>query len=559
MNQRRLLRFARELQGATDFDLLVRMVKKEVLDATSYKYVWLYVVEEDRKFARVLAVEGTAAQAHWERAPRIAVEGDEMIAEILRGEGPVVVVDGRTDPRTNKDIIAALNSRTIVNVPLAWLDQPLGAMGTGTFGEEGVRPPTEDELDTLVLIASQVSVAVARIRWVQERERLSREQAAVQRRMLVAQKMETVGTLAGGIAHDLNNLLTVVNINLQVAQGHPLDPEQTEALQGIALASERAAALTRKLLAMARPQPEKVTLVDLHERIQELATLLHTAFPSSISVSQSLHATRFTCIGDRSQLDQVLTNLCVNAKDAMPNGGRLLIETQNVDVGDEYVRAHPWAIKGRYLLISVSDTGEGMNSELLERIFEPFFTTKSATKGTGLGLAVVHGVVRQHRGMVHAYSEPGLGTTMKVFLPFYEGSALPVPLEAREPVALGTERVLVAEDDAEIRALIARVLEDAGYIVTAVADGAEAVAAAGREPFDLVLLDVVMPRLSGPTALERISSLRPGTRFLMSTGYAQDLLASPAVVGVEILSKPFDPPQLLLAVRRALEAPVRAS
>ncbi|MEO7328506.1 MAG: ATP-binding protein, partial [Minicystis sp.] len=262
------------------------------------------------------------------------------------------------------------------------------------------------------------------------------------------------------------------------------------------------------------------------------------------------------CLGDAAQLDQVFMNLCVNARDAMPEGGRLQIDVAEVELGGSLLEAHPWARPGRYLLVAVSDTGCGMNPLIAERIFEPFFTTKPQGRGTGLGLAVAYGVVRQHGGLIHVYSEPNVGTTIKVYLPLHVAGPAPTPLHLEGPAPLGSERILVAEDDPALRAAVIRILSEAGYSVTTAADGAEAVAAVAREDFDLVLLDVVMPKLHGQQAFAQIHQLRPRLPCLFSTGYAPDLLPPGIHLegAIEVLQKPYEPADLLRAVRRALDA-----
>jgi signal transduction histidine kinase/CheY-like chemotaxis protein len=551
----RLLRFARELQQATDVDGLIRVTQREIRESTGYEHVWFYVLEPDLRHGRMLAFAGGAEHLQWEHAQTIRVEGDRMVEEFLRGDQPLVIEDAQHDPRPNQEIVAKLGSRTIINVPLALIDSPLGAFGTGTFGDEGPRPPTPVELDHLVAMASQISVAVARIRRLAEREVLDRERAAVQRRVLVAQKMESLGVLAGGVAHDLNNLLMIVLLGAGAIGKGPLTDGQRGQLEGIVAATQRGAALTRQLLGITRPQPEKLDLVDLRRRLHDLVELLRRAFPAEMSIELVAAAELPPCLGDGAQLDQVFMNLCVNARDAMPEGGQLRLELSEVMLAPAQLEAYPWAHPGRYLLVAVSDTGSGMDALTAERIFEPFFTTKAQGKGTGLGLAVAYGVVRQHGGVTHVYSEPGVGTTMRVYLPVHDEGLAERPARLDGPAPLGSERILVAEDDAAVRAAVTRILSEAGYSVTTVADGAEAVALVGREDFDLALLDVVMPKLNGHQAFAQIQSLRPRLPCLFSTGHAPDLLPLGIRVesAIEVLHKPYDPAQLLRAVRRALD------
>lgn len=552
----RLLRFARDLQQATDVDTLVRIYQREVLEVTGYRHAWLAVFEEGMKRCRVLSVTSELERLVWEHSAVVPVEGDGMMEELCQSRQPVVVLEAAEDPRTNKQIVSRLGNRTIINVPMLLVDNPLGTMGTGTFGDEGPRAPTPEQLEYLVGMAGQMAVAVARIRWLEERERLERERSAVSRRVAAAQRMESVSVLAGGIGHDLNNILLLVLLNAgQVGRG-PLSEQQRTDLAAVVSAAQRAAALARRLLEMSRPQPVRIEVVELHKRLRDLLTMLRSALPSEVSLELVEAPEAQWCVGDGGQLEQVFLNLCMNARDAMPEGGRLRIETSETEVNEAFVRAHPWARPGRYALVTVSDTGHGMSPEVLERVLEPFYTTKEPGRGTGLGLTVAHGIVRQHNGMLHIYSEPGMGTTVKVYLPSYEQGAvakLESALKGPEPV--GDERILVADDDAEVRAAVVRILEGAGYRVSTASNGAEAVAAAGREHFDLVLLDVVMPQRSGKHAFEHLRDMRPGLPCLFSTGYAPALLPEGLVegLGVDVLQKPYDPEVLLRAVRRTLD------
>ena len=240
----------------------------------------------------------------------------------------------------------------------------------------------------------------------------------------------------------------------------------------------------------------------------------------------------------------------------MPAGGRLTIETEQVVINGSYAATHPWAQPGRYVLVTVTDTGVGMPREILERIFDPFFTTKKDHAGTGLGLAVAYGIVRQHGGMLNCYSEVNVGTTFKVYLPVHARAVLDVGSKLEGAVGTGSERVLIAEDDPAVRLLVRRILERAGYRVVAVEHGEAACRSAAEQAFDLVILDVVMPGMTCQAALERLSALLPGARFLLSSGYTAETNAALLTAGDhELLRKPYDPDRLLRAVRRVLDAP----
>jgi CheY-like chemotaxis protein len=262
---------------------------------------------------------------------------------------------------------------------------------------------------------------------------------------------------------------------------------------------------------------------------------------------------------DRGQMEQVLMNLCVNARDAMPDGGILTLETENVLVNGEYLRHHPWAKPGRFVLLSVTDTGIGMDAETLSKIFEPFYTTKEAGKGTGLGLATVYGIVQQHEGMIHPYSEPGKGTAFKIYLPLFSRPAATRAPRVKGAPPRGNETILLAEDDPSVRALTRRILERAGYDVHTAENGVEALRVfeeqGGR--FHLALLDVVMPEMGGRGVYDRLRKKYPHLRFLFSSGYSTNSIHKNFVLedGFELISKPFSPDVLLRKIREILDRP----
>jgi signal transduction histidine kinase/ActR/RegA family two-component response regulator len=554
----RLLAFARELQRARDFGELIEAVATEVRAAIGFRHAWMFVAEdEDAKEFRLLDASSGMHDRIWDKAPILQVEGDLMIQEILRGDHPVVVEDARTDPRTDKQMVMAIGNRTIINVPLRLLDRPFGALGVGTFEDEGVRPPTPEQLDYLVAMASQVVVAAGRIRFLAERAREARERAEHERRLARAQRLESLGLLAGGVAHDFNNLLTVVLASAAMLRDVVKDPDAAGDVEAIAGAARRGRDLATQLLAMGRAQALDVRAIDVNAQVEELARLLRRVLPAGITLEVKPAAGLPPVSGDPSRIDQLLMNLCLNARDAMPDGGRLSLETGVEDLGPSFVEAHPWARPGHYVLVTVTDTGVGMAPEVRERIFEPFFTTKAPSErsGSGLGLAVAYGIVRQHDGLLHCYSEPGVGTCFKIYLP--QGSpvhAAPA-VRRREPVRGRAERVLLAEDDAAVRTAVGRLLAGAGYHVELAADGAAAVELARARAFDVVILDVAMPHVSGPAALRLIRELWPHARYVLTSGYLGEAAAVAArdARPDALLQKPYDPDALIDRIRELLD------
>ncbi|MBI4950916.1 MAG: response regulator [Myxococcales bacterium] len=552
----RLLAFARELQRASSFRELLDATRKEVAVALGYQHAWLMVAErDDFDEVRLIDASGATRDLLWEQVPVLKMTGDAMLDEIRTTDQPVVVEDARTDPRTDKEMVAKLGNRTIVNIPLRLLDKPFGALGVGTFGDEGCCPPTREQLDYLVAMTSQLTVAVWRIRTTEERARTDREKQEMERRITQIQRLESLGLLAGGIAHDFNNLLTVILSGAMLAQRRVEDERTKGDLAAVLGAAERARELTRQLLAMSRSQELSLVPVDLNARLAQLLRLLQRVLPENIDARLIPSASLPLVQGDASQLDQVFLNLCINARDAMPSGGRLTIETEQVLVNGAFADSHPWAQPGRYVLVTVTDTGIGMSREVLDRAFEPFFTTKGDRVGTGLGLAVAYGVVRQHGGMLHCYSEVGLGTTFKVYLPVHSREASEVGTKLAGAVPTGSERVLVAEDDPAVRAILVRILERAGYHVTAASNGVEAAEVASHGVFELVILDVVMPGPSCSETLEWVKAAQPKARFLLASGYSPDASTSALSESGRhtLLRKPYDPDGLLRAVRRAID------
>jgi CheY-like chemotaxis protein len=321
-------------------------------------------------------------------------------------------------------------------------------------------------------------------------------------------------------------------------------------------AASRARDLTRQLLAISRTQDLDLRPLELNAQLGQLVGLLRRVLPETINIDCIQGAHLPLVEGDAAQLDQVFMNLCINARDAMPQGGQLTIETEHVLVNGKYTEAHPWAKPGRYVLVTVTDTGSGMTPEEVERVFDPALTTKDGQVASGLGLAVTYGIVHQHNGMLHCYSEPGVGTTFKVYLPAFERLASSVGTKL-SLVPSGSERVLVAEDDASVRGVVVRILTRGGYQVSAVDCGDAACRLAALESFDLILLDVVMPGMSCQATVERLRVQLPHARILLSSGYSAgaNITALQEQTGLTLLRKPYDPDQLLRSVRAALAPP----
>jgi PAS domain S-box-containing protein len=375
-----------------------------------------------------------------------------------------------------------------------------------------------------------------------------------------AQKMEAVGQLAGGVAHDFNNILASLILQTELAKmNQNLPGEIREVLQQIGADANRAADLTRQLLLFGRRQVMRLRPLDLNEVVTNLSRMLQRVIREDVRLQLRLHPAPLITQADAGMLGQVLTNLAVNARDAMPHGGDLIIATKDVTMDVLAARLNPDAAPGHYVCLSVTDTGTGIPPEILPRIFEPFFTTKETGKGTGLGLATVFGIVKQHNGWVTLDNRPGQGVTFNVFLP--ASTEAVASAAANEPQAqpwLGTETVLLAEDEPAVRTSTRLILERHGYKVLAAADGAEALEISRRNKGSVALLltDLVMPgKLGGQELSRRLKPEQPGLKVVFFSGYSADLAGQdmPLQPGEAFIQKPFAPELLLATIRRCLD------
>jgi PAS domain S-box-containing protein len=394
---------------------------------------------------------------------------------------------------------------------------------------------------------------------VTERREAQLALEAANRSLFEAQKMEAVGQLTGGVAHDFNNILMIILANVDVLrEEEKLAPELRPRLDEVIRAAERAADLTRSLLAFSRKQSLRPKRTDINELVATTGRLLRRTLGEQIEIDAVLADDLCAVDVDQAQLESALVNLCINARDAMPAGGRLIIETGNVELGASRSPGPAAVPAGAYALLSVTDTGAGMPPDVAARVFEPFFTTKAIGKGTGLGLSMVYGFVKQSGGHVEIESEVGRGTTVRIYLPRAVGGEGEQAGEQAEPVIKGRERILVVEDDAQVRAAVVGQLKSLGYSVVAASDGAAGLATieAMMPPFDLLLTDVIMPGpLDGRVLAEEVKRLRPSTAVLFMSGYAEDprLQGGRSGEPIPLLAKPFRRLDLARAVRSAID------
>ena len=447
------------------------------------------------------------------------------------------------NPSVTKKIVAECVRNGRVDTTVDWKRKDGAIITVRMNGRRVKHPPAEEEC--LEVIIEDVT-----------------HRLALEKQLLEAKKYEAIGQLAGGIAHDFNNMIGAIigwtDMGVEEAKTGSRAKLHFEKIRNQA---ERAASLTRQLLAFARCQILEPRHVDLNRCVTETIDSLENLIGANIEIKATLVADLAPVLADATQINQVLSNLCINARDAMPEGGSLIIETSSVTFDEKYCLLHPLARPGRYSMLSVTDTGTGMDPATMERIFEPFFTTKEMGKGTGLGLATVYGIVRQHEGFVHVYSEPKIGSTFRICLPSTSAPERTLgPVADSEHIGRGSETVLVAEDHEGLRELARETLTNLGYKVLLASDGHEALQLfrSSSERIHLMLLDVMLPRVSGLEVFSQIRAEKPEMPVIFATGFSSDIPLLHAVQrqGLPILQKPYSAGDLGRKVREMLDLPV---
>jgi PAS domain S-box-containing protein len=480
------------------------------------------------------------------------VARNPLLRHILTHKAPLPITEPQNDPHLLplQNLVEQRGTRALLLLPLL-----IEGEVTGVLGLEDTKPHSfsAQEVSLAWSVADQVAGALARAALVQERRQLEEQ-------YYQAQKMEAIGQLTAGIAHDFNNLLTAINgfAELGRMQLSPEDPTQ-EMLDRILYSGQRAARLVSQLLAFSRKQIIEPQLLELNFVVAKMSKILERIIGENINLQTNFDSDLWLIKTDPSQIEQILVNLAVNARDAMPDGGKLTIETANVVLDENHVATHLETQPGEHVRLSISDTGLGMTEEVKAHLFEPFFTTKEQGKGTGLGLATVYGIVKQNGGNIWVYSEVGQGTTFKIYLPRAEEGRPPEVLpQSKTKIVGGNETILMVEDDIGVRELTRRMLDAQGYTVLVAKNGQTALELAGQQtgPIHLLLTDVVMPGITGTVLAEQLVQSRPELKVLFMSGYTDEAIARHGILepGLFFLQKPFSPVTLARKVREALDS-----
>lgn len=534
-----------------------------IVEVGGYRFAWVGFAEEDANKS-VRPVSHAGYEAGYLTAVEVKGEGDNgdrnpVCEAILTGKPVLEKNLFREDVRTPWRAEATKRGySSLISLPLIANGWTFGALSIYTKEASAF---DIQEVNLLKELAGELAFGIAASRTRDEQKQWEAERERLQAQLLQAQKMEAVGTLAGGVAHDFNNLLTTIQGYTEIAllnvdKKGPLHNN----LEQVHYAAERAASLTRQLLLFSRKQPMELVPIHVNTTIEGLLKMLKRLIGEDITINTELEDDLWAVRADVGNIEQVFMNLAVNARDAMLQGGVLTIKTEKVTLDDEYCKVIPEARPGKFVCLSVADTGTGMDKSVLQRIFEPFFSTKEFGKGTGLGLAVVYGIVKQHEGWINVYSEPGKGSIFKVYLP---ASSEAVVEKTEEKISLKSlqgngERVLLVEDEPAVREFASKVLADNGYVVFDAEDVAEALELFKKEDgkFDLIFSDMVLPDKSGLHLVDRLLQDHPKLSVLLSSGYSDDKSQWPIIEerGFKFLQKPYSIPALLQAIRKTIKS-----
>lgn len=536
--------------ASTNPEVILEVVCRELAIAFGVPQATATLLDEDNATATVIAEH---RYKDWPSRLHQAISLTENSAfhYLFNQKTALVSSDIQTDDRlaSLQGMFEQSNTVSLLLLPIIIEEEMVGSLCLETNSPREFSP---EELRLARSVADQVSGALDRARLEEERRRLEAQYHQ-------AQKMEAIGQLAAGIAHDFNNLLTAMNGFAEMIQFElePDDPIQ-ELAGKIRHSGESAAELVRQLLAFSRKQLIEPKVLNLNTLVENMSKILERLIQENISLETNLAPGLWLVKVDPAQIEQVVVNLAVNARDAMAHGGRLTIETANVVLGDDYATQHMDVQPGEHVMLAISDTGQGMSQEIQEHIFEPFFTTKEMGKGTGLGLATIFGVVKQSGGDIWVYSEEGVGTTFKVYLPrAAESRHSEGRLEHKGGKLSGHETILFVEDDMQVRELVRLVLRGQGYNLLEAKNGQQALRLVDgyNGPIHLLLTDVIMPGMSGNVLAEQLSQIRPDLKTLFMSGYTDNMIAQHGILesGIALLQKPFNSTDLSRKVRLVLD------
>ena len=530
-----LLKLSRSFHGVASLEGLMERVRDAIIENTRYRFTYVHLLNPDRKTFEIIGWAPQSPELVRQQLRTIDVSTDKAIQLVEAATEPFVVEDLRQHPLADQKQVEFFGNRTSIIVPMFDGDARIGPLIVATYAAEGVMLPTEAELEFLIQVGSLVAVVIGRLR-ADEATRAAEARAAT------TERMQSLGRMAGEVSHDFNNLLVAIltNVGLAIDElgAHPV----VEMLEDVRSAADRATRLTRQLLAFSRGQVLTRAEVDVGVLFDSVTRLVAPLLPKHVALSATVHEPVGPLLADADQLVRALTNLIVNARDAIgARDGHITLDATVMAVTDESIAAQQELSPGRYVVLAVSDDGAGMDAATRARIFEPFFSTKSTERGTGLGLAVVDGVVRQHGGSVHVYSEVGAGTTIKLFLPC-EASLQAVPAPMPTASRRRGERILVVDDDDQVRRSVERVLRRANYEVRLAGSAEDALELLATAPVDLLLTDVMLPGADGFALATSARARHPTLRVCFMTGYARGRVASTSDAH---LTKPFTPTDLL--------------
>lgn len=529
----------------------LEIVCRELARAFDVAQVTAALFDKTSMTAQIIAEH--LAEGHASALNEVFPLEDNAIVQYLDDyKAPLRASDALSDPRlvSLQEMLRRRATVSLLLVPLLVEGEVIGVLALESTQS---RVYSNEELDLARGVAGQVAGVLARRRLEAERQRLEDQYHQ-------AQKMEALGRLTAGIAHDFNNMLTAINGFAALLESElPADDPQQDMVGRILHSGRRAADLVRQLLAFSRQQVIEPRVLDLNEVILDLNKMLHRVIGEDIELKTGLASNLWPIKVDAVQIEQVIVNLVVNARDAMPEGGRLIIETANVVIDESYAAGHLGVQPGNYVLLAITDTGYGMSPEVKAHIFEPFFTTKPVGKGTGLGLATAFGIVKQNDGDIWVYSEEGIGTTFKIYLPSAtELNAAPINPASSDEALTGSETVLIVEDDLAVRQVIRWALVRNGYSLLEAKDGAEALNLIANHPgpIQLLLTDVIMPGMNGKELALQIAQIRPDIKVLFMSGYTDETIVQHGVLepNVAFLQKPFSPINLARKVRAVLDS-----